>query len=157
MFILHFPTRADRILPLDPQEAMDPTLALTCAESIAFLSILHMAPEEPFANPIPDSQLQQSEGHLLPFEKERHLASTLAFLSCTKRDPNRIPALYVRENQQAMKLEVVLAVNAENHLSGIETRDTIKASLQSILGALAVSLQGKSSSSSSSSYFCRLK
>lgn len=143
MFILHFHTRADGILPLNPQKVMDPTLAVACAESIAFLYVLHKVPKQPSVNPIPDSQLQQSDGHLLPFEKERHLASILAFLSYTGTDSNRIPALYVRENQQDMRLEVILAVNEEEYLSGSQAREYTKDCLKSISAALAVSLEGR--------------
>lgn len=130
-------------MPLDPHEVMDPTLAVACAESIAFLHVLHQVPQLPSTNPIPDSQLQQSDGHLLPFEKERHLASILAFLSSTRTDANRIPALYVRENQQDMRLEVILAVNEEKYQSGNQARKRMKDCLKSISAALVVSLEGR--------------
>jgi hypothetical protein len=122
---------------------MDPALVVECAESIAFLHVLHKVPQQPSVNPIPDFQLQQSDGHLLAFEKERHLASILAFLSSTRTDSKRIPALYVRENQQEMRLEVILAVNEEQHLSGSQARQEMKGCLESISAALAVSLKGR--------------
>ena len=65
--------------------------ASTCAEKIAILRLLHEVPKLPFTNPAVGASSSISKQYTLPFERERNLCSTLAFLSCTEDDPDRIP------------------------------------------------------------------
>lgn len=120
-----------------------PGLAIACAESVAFLYLLHQVPSQVLSNPVPKSPPYLAQDYFLPFEKERNLASILAFLSCTKHDPNRIPALCVKEDQHKMSLEVFVAVNEERVSSASQERSSIKKSLQFIFDAVPASVESK--------------
>ncbi|RYP49301.1 hypothetical protein DL769_011090 [Monosporascus sp. CRB-8-3] len=87
------------------------TATITCAESIAILDLLHSVPEQPSSNPVIDHRSRQTD-HTLPFDIERSLASTLAFLARTTDNPNYIPAVCIEEDPEpAARLNVLLAVN----------------------------------------------
>jgi len=89
--------------------------AIRCAENIALLRILHNIPQKRLKNS-PSSLAFRNEEYNLPFDREHHLTGVLAFLSCLKDDPCRIPAVSVRECQEgsSMKLDVLVAVNRKN-------------------------------------------
>lgn len=83
---------------------------IACAESIAFLHLIHSVPAQPSANAI-DSATCISEHHTLPFERERSLTSSLAFLSSINDDPNHVSAICVQEDSKDRCLKVLIAVN----------------------------------------------
>lgn len=85
---------------------------IACAESIAFLHLIHSVPAQPSTNGN-DSPAHEckSERWTLPFEKERSSTSTLAFLSSINDDPNNIPAVCVQEDSANRSLKVLIAVN----------------------------------------------
>ncbi|RGP62435.1 heterokaryon incompatibility [Fusarium sporotrichioides] len=58
--------------------------SIVCAENISLLFLLHSFPSVPKATPIRKDQTNEA-GYSLPFEKERELASTLAFLSTVNK------------------------------------------------------------------------
>ncbi|KAG9255637.1 uncharacterized protein F5Z01DRAFT_635263 [Emericellopsis atlantica] len=118
--------------------------ATACADSISFLYVLHPVPQQPFAHALDEPMKQGPEDYVLPFKKERDLASTLAFLSSLKTDPNRIPALSVRENQKKMQLEVMVAANSQKPGDSLRTLEFIKEGLDRILGAVSQSIKGQS-------------
>ena len=90
---------------------MTPPPAVACAESIALLSILHAIPERPSKNQIDASHVRQDAAYTLPFEKERRLTATLAFLSSVSDDSNHVTAVCVEEDSQSGTLNVLLAIN----------------------------------------------
>jgi hypothetical protein len=94
---------------------MNPTVL--CAENISLLFLLHSVPSVPKATPLGGDQIGEA-GYSLPFEKERGLASTLAFLSCIREDPNRIPALCIESVSGSCSLKVHIAVNKSSFLDG---------------------------------------
>ena len=85
--------------------------AIACAENIAILHLLHPVPTPPTSNPVTSSSNQPPSSYCLPFERERTLCSTLAFISSTNDDPNRIPALRLQERPSEGSLHVLVAVN----------------------------------------------
>ena len=116
--------------------------ATACADSISFLYALHTVPEQPSAHALYESMKQTPEDYVLPLKKERDLASTLAFLSSLKTDPNRIPALSVRENQEKMQLEVIIAANSQRSGDSLRTLESIKEGLSRILRPVSQSIKG---------------
>ena len=88
-----------------------------CAELISLLYLLHSVPSVPHCNPpIKDSRCQ--EGYSIPFRDEQKLVGTLAFLSNAKDDPNHVPALCIKEEQESSSLAVLLAVNRRHREDG---------------------------------------
>ncbi|KAH6959822.1 hypothetical protein BKA56DRAFT_599587 [Ilyonectria sp. MPI-CAGE-AT-0026] len=71
--------------------------SIACAENISLLYLLHSVPSPPIRSPI-NAQQTPKAGYSLPFDKERSLASTLAFLCSIRDDPNRIPAVCIEED-----------------------------------------------------------
>lgn len=84
-------------------------LDVAAAESIAILHLLHPVPTLPSANPIRTNL--PNEGYSLPFQKERDLTGTLAFLSSVKDDRLHIPAVCIHEVAASKSLDVLVAVN----------------------------------------------
>ena len=66
-----------------------PSPAVTCAENIALLHLLHSVPDKPSHNPIDRLPIPQN-GYTLSLLQERGLAGTLAFLSNLKDGPEHI-------------------------------------------------------------------
>jgi hypothetical protein len=93
-----------------------PHLAIARAESIALLHLLHSVPTPPSSNQYGSALPEQ--GYALPFRKERELTSTLAFLSYTKDDPDRIPAVCIKQNIAEASLHVLIAVNKHKSKDG---------------------------------------
>jgi hypothetical protein len=91
--------------------------AVLCAEDISLLFLMHSVPSVPKATPVHRDQTSEA-GYSLPFEKERGLASTLAFLSSVREDPNRIPALCIESVPGACALKVHVAVNKSSFVDG---------------------------------------
>ena len=118
-----------------------PPPAVICAENSALLYLLHPVPVPPSCNEIKKPPFRQGS-YSLSFVRERELASTLAFLSNTKDDPNHIPALCVEENPELVSLSVVVAVNKKNEADGNEALQNIKQNLEKIFTILSEISQG---------------
>ncbi|KAI2464087.1 hypothetical protein F4781DRAFT_414184 [Annulohypoxylon bovei var. microspora] len=99
--------------------------AIICAERIAALHFLHHVPVEPSSNPVTKVQ-SRSAGYTLPFEKERDLAGTLAFLAYHKVDVNHIPALCIEEGPDATYINVLLAINKFEYDEGRQILEELK-------------------------------
>jgi len=112
-----------------------PHLAIARAESIALLHLLHYVPIPPSSNQytvkLPD------QNYSLPFKKERDLTSTLAFLSCTKDDPDRVPAVCIKQNTAAASISVLIAVNKRNAHGGNVVLRELEQGLESIFAILS--------------------
>lgn len=110
-------------------------LAVGRAESIALLHLLHSVPSLPSSNQhgstLPD------QGYSLPFRKERDLVSALAFLSCTKDDPNRIPAVCIKHNTAEEIIDVLIAVNKHRANDGSTVLRELKESFEMIFTILS--------------------
>ncbi|XXH02263.1 hypothetical protein Hte_008632 [Hypoxylon texense] len=119
-----------------------PVPAIICAENIAALHVLHSKPgqssipAQPSSNPVTKSQFQPVD-YSLPFEKERSLVGTLAFLAHAKEDPNCIPAVCVEENPRAAVLNVLLAVNKGAENDGRDVLESSRQSFEEIFSILA--------------------
>ncbi|KZF22632.1 hypothetical protein L228DRAFT_282727 [Xylona heveae TC161] len=90
-----------------------------CAENIALFSILHSfrnagpvqsVPFPPSSNAL-DRVLACQDGYALSLDKERGLASILAFLAQTENDRNHIPAVCIEQSADLLNLNVFVAVN----------------------------------------------
>ncbi|KAF8851658.1 hypothetical protein BDZ45DRAFT_750438 [Acephala macrosclerotiorum] len=112
------------------------SLAVTCAENIALLYLLHSVPDPPSHNPIDDLPIRQS-GYSLSFERERNLAGTLAFLSNLKDGPEHIPAVCVEEAPKSAFLNVLLAVNKASPKDGEQVLQNIKLGFERISALLS--------------------
>ncbi|KAI1400694.1 hypothetical protein F4819DRAFT_487385 [Hypoxylon fuscum] len=110
--------------------------AVVCAESIAALHLLHSIPAQPSSNPVTEIQ-SRSVGYTLPFEKERSLVGTLAFLAYTKDDINYIPAICVEEGAEAAYLNVLLAVNKATQDDGQKVLKELKEGFGEIFSLLS--------------------
>lgn len=110
------------------------------AENVALLHLLHTVPAQP-SKAIATPFLQLKRGYTLPFEAERKLTSTLAFLSCLDDDPNRIPAVCVLEVDQKTSLNVLLAVNKAGPGGGMQVLQRIKRGFDAIFLNLSDTLQ----------------
>ncbi|KAI1141150.1 hypothetical protein F5Y05DRAFT_376517 [Hypoxylon sp. FL0543] len=127
------------ILPLNPRSDMmtatpnDP--AIICAERIAALHFLHHVPVPPSSNPVTDIH-RRSAGYTLPFEKERGLASTLAFLAYPKDNVDYVPAVCLEEVPDAVYLNVLLAVNRPDQSSGRQHLEELKEKFERIFSLL---------------------
>ncbi|RYP42521.1 hypothetical protein DL767_000209 [Monosporascus sp. MG133] len=112
--------------------------AITCAESIAILYLLHSVPEQPSSNPVMDHQSRRT-GHTLSFVRERSLASTLAFLARTTDNPNYIPAVCIEEcPEPAARLNVLLAVNKARPEDGKQVLASLKEGFSRIFALLSL-------------------
>lgn len=93
--------------------------AITYAENIALLTLLHSVPNSipPQSVPFPPSSNAlkllpfQREVYALSLHRERSLASTLAFLTQTEDDPNHIPAVCIEQCTNPTNLNILFAVN----------------------------------------------
>jgi hypothetical protein len=109
--------------------------SIVCAENISLLFLLHSVPSVPKATPIRKDQTNEA-GYSLPFEKERELASTLAFLSSIREDPNRIPALCIENVPDVCALKVHIAVNKSSFDDGNTDLSEMNRALSEILSQL---------------------
>jgi hypothetical protein len=105
------------------------------AEIIALLHLLHSVPTQPSSNHLdcPPS----SHDYSVPFRKERDLTSTLAFLSCTKKDPNHVPAVCVKQNIAPASMNVLIAVNKRKPSDGSATLQELKQSFETLFATLS--------------------
>lgn len=116
--------------------------AVTCAENIGLLSLLHSVPIPPSRNPT-DNVLLRQEGYTLSFLRERSLAGTLAFLSSLKDGPDHIPAVCVEERPDPSVLNVLLAVNKAKPGDGKEVLKDLKLGFERIFTLLSQVSNGK--------------
>jgi hypothetical protein len=119
-----------------------PPLAITCAENIALLHLLHSVPVPPSHNPVDRFPIQR-KGYTLSFERERSLTGTLAFLSNLKDGPDHIPAVCVQENPKSAFLNVLLAVNKSKPSDGKQVLQNIKLEFERIFALLSRVPDGK--------------
>lgn len=98
-----------------------PSFAISCAEDIALLYLLHSVPTLPSSNAI-NNLLKHEDDYTLPLAREQSLVSTLAFLANTKVDIDHIPALCLRETSGS--IQILIAMNkttqADGHLNLLE-------------------------------------
>lgn len=110
--------------------------AISCAENTGLLFLLHRVPCVPKTTPI-NRSLVRERGYDLPFDKERGLASTLAFLSSRRDDPNRIPALCVENVPDSHALRIHVAVNKSSFEDGKTYLLEMNVALSEILTSLS--------------------
>ncbi|KIW07134.1 uncharacterized protein PV09_02006 [Verruconis gallopava] len=91
--------------------------AITCAEDIALLQLLHTVPSQPSKNSVGELKCD-SRGYTLSFAQEQSLAGILAFISSVEDDTDHITAVCIREDRKSSSLEVLLAVNRLHYNSG---------------------------------------
>ncbi|KAF6841473.1 hypothetical protein CPLU01_00604 [Colletotrichum plurivorum] len=108
---------------------------VTCAENIALLEFLHSTPELPSRNAKPPPTTRDAE-YSLPFEKERALCASFAFIASVRSDPNRIPAVSLEEDCRGQVLKILVAVNAGSAGDSSKTLEEIKSGFESILAIL---------------------
>jgi hypothetical protein len=113
-----------------------PSPAVTCAENIALLYLLHSVPDLPSRNPIDRSPVGPN-GYTLSFLQERSLAGTLVFLSKLKDGPEHIPAVCVQEGPQSTFLNILLAVNEARPGDGNVTLQNLKVGFEKIFALLS--------------------
>ncbi|KAJ0125856.1 hypothetical protein HZ326_31038, partial [Fusarium oxysporum f. sp. albedinis] len=106
------PKPSHQVLPDNMTNDLDPHII--CTENISLLFLLHSVPSAPKTTSIYSDQIRET-GYNLPFDKERGLASTLAFLSSIQDDPNRIPALCIESTPDNQALKVHIAVNKSSY------------------------------------------
>lgn len=112
------------------------TTAITCAENIAVLNLLHPRPSLPFSNTPADRHNQQTN-YTLPLEREKSLAGILAFLAHINDDPNTIPAVCIEEDPQGERLRVLLAVNKAKDSDNNKILDKLRQGFDDIFALLA--------------------
>jgi hypothetical protein len=109
--------------------------AITCAENIAFLYLLHSVPLAPFRNSIDEVSLP-CDGYTLSLQDELRLVDTLAFLSSVKGDPKYVPAICVKEDRRTESLNVLIAVNKTTWADGRHVLRTTKQNFEEIFKLL---------------------
>ncbi|KAK3081601.1 hypothetical protein LTS18_004956, partial [Coniosporium uncinatum] len=113
---------------------LEPTIE--SAEDIVLLHLLQPVMTLPFENPVSDALVHRG-GYTLPFDRERRLASILAFLSSTKDDPKHIPAVCVAEDAESKSLNVMLAVNKTNPQDGNQALQQLEKGFEGIFQVLS--------------------
>lgn len=113
-----------------------PLPAVTCAENIALLYLLHSVPDPRSRNSIDSLPIRQN-GYTLSLLQERSLAGTLAFLSSLKDGPEHIPAVCIQEDPQSAFLTVLLAVNKARPADGKGVLKTLKLGFERIFALLS--------------------
>jgi hypothetical protein len=116
--------------------------AATCAENISLLYLLHSVPAPPSHNLVDHTPLPQT-GYNLSLQRERHLTSTLAFLSNLKDGPDHIPAVCVEEDADSMTLNVLLAVNKARPGDGERVLQDLKLGFERIFVLLSQTPDGE--------------
>ena len=131
--LLFSPCLAD---PSSMTPSTPPSPAVTCAENIALLHLLHSVPDPPSRNPIDRLPVRQN-GYTLSLLRERSLVGTLAFLSNLKDGPEHIPAVCVREGPESAFLSVLLAVNKDTPSDGEGVLQNLKLGFERIFALLS--------------------
>ena len=100
--------------------------AITCAENVALLSLLHSVSNSSPVQSVPAPLSSNTIAHLpsgrkdniLPFDRERRLVGILAFLAQTEDDPNHILAVCIEPSSEIGSLNVLLTVNRSKWSDG---------------------------------------
>ncbi|TVY28202.1 hypothetical protein LHYA1_G003353 [Lachnellula hyalina] len=121
---------------MTPSTPPPPSPAVTCAENIALLYLLHSVPDPPSRNSIDRLPIHQN-GYTLSLLQERRLAGMLAFLSNLKDGPEHIPAVCVQEGPQSAFLNVLLAVNKARPGDGEGVLQNLKLGFERIFTLLS--------------------
>lgn len=114
------------------------------AENVAFLSILNPTPSLPSSNATPAAANTTGPVRILSFERERSLASGLAFLSGISNGSNHVTALCVEEQPGKDGITLVLAINKAQPPEEENMLKTIQQGLQGIVDLLSTIRQGAS-------------
>ncbi|KAF9888245.1 hypothetical protein FE257_008814 [Aspergillus nanangensis] len=124
--------------------------AISCAENIALLSLLHSASSTTPLQIIPTAPSSKAPNHSssaskyeLPFYKERSLVGTLSFLAQTEEDPNHIPAICVEQDTDT--LNVLIAINKSKWSDGDSILHTLEERFDMIFAILKNVLEQDSS------------
>lgn len=113
----------------------------TCAEQIALCLFFHEVPSAPVRNQINERFLDRNE-YILPFNKERGLANTIAFLARTKDGHDYIPAVALEQDPSGTSLEVLLAINKRTWGDGDDILHKLKEEFEVLFGVLRNSQYG---------------
>jgi hypothetical protein len=105
--------------------------AITCAENIAILYLLHKVVEPQKTNSGPLFGAGQ-ETRRLCLEQESDLTRTRAFLAGVADDPRHIAALCVEEDEALGGLRVVVAINKTSPDDGSELLATMRSGFRDI-------------------------
>ncbi|KAL4864641.1 hypothetical protein BDV12DRAFT_205596 [Aspergillus spectabilis] len=112
----------------------NPTIA--CAENIAISYLLRSIPAPPSRNRADCLPVFQRRS-TLPFDTERKLVGTLAFIAHSKDDVEHIPAICLDEDAESGCLKVIFAVNKASYDDGEEVICRIQQGLGCIFAILA--------------------
>lgn len=120
--------------------------AISCAENVALLSLLHSVNCTSPLQVIPTAPSSKYPEHFdlakkyeLPIDKERSLVGTLSFLAQTEEDPNHIPAICVE--QDTNKLNVLVAINKSKWSDGDSILHALKERFNTIFAILQTVLE----------------
>jgi hypothetical protein len=108
---------------MTPMGSVPDIQAISCAENVALLSLLHSVSSTSPLQVIPTAPSSKTPEHIpaareyeLPLDMERSLVGTLSFLAQTEEDPNHIPAVCVEQDIDSSK--VLIAVNKSKWSEG---------------------------------------
>lgn len=125
--------------------------SLSCSENIALFHLLHAGrgkdgvlskdsvPALPSVNLV-EALPNHRDEYILSLERERSLASALAYISNIDDDPNHIPAVCIEEDHRPRdksSLRIMLAVNRSGRKDGDEMLQRIKIGLERIFAEIS--------------------
>ncbi|KAL4864154.1 hypothetical protein BDV12DRAFT_201387 [Aspergillus spectabilis] len=113
-----------------------PDPVIVCAENIAISYLLRSVPSPPSRNRA-DCLPAFRRHSKLPFDTERKLAGTLAFIAHSKDDVDHIPAVCLEEDPESGSLNVIFAVNKASYNDGKDAICRIKQGFERIFAILA--------------------
>lgn len=116
--------------------ATAPNLIIACAENIAISHLLRSTPAPPSRNEAEFLSALKRRS-TLPFDTERKLVGTLAFVAYRKDDVEHIPALCLEEDIVSGCLKVIFAVNKVSYNDGENAICRIQQGLEHIFAILA--------------------
>lgn len=116
--------------------ATGPNLIIVCAENIALSHLLRSTPVPPSRNEAEFLSALKRRS-TLPFDTERKLVGTLAFVAYRKDDVEHIPALCLEEDTVSGCLKVIFAVNKVSYNDGEDAICRIQQGLEHIFAILA--------------------
>lgn len=80
-------------------------------EAVTILCMLNQCPESPKDNPRPQAPSILSTSYQLPFQREVEIVGNLAFLSASKKDPNKVMAVCLEEGRDHCSCTIRLTSN----------------------------------------------
>ncbi|GLA78875.1 hypothetical protein AtubIFM55763_001038 [Aspergillus tubingensis] len=116
--------------------ATAPNPIIVCAENISISYLLRSIPTRPSRNHT-ESLSALKRRSTLPFDTERKLVGTLAFIAYRKDDVEHIPALCLEEDPVSDCLKVIFAVNKVSYNDGEDAICRIQQGLEHIFAILA--------------------